>query len=356
MIKHKNISLIFLFICLKTFGQTPYYKMLGDTTRWYVSGYILGVKPSGNQSFAGIGSPCIGYYTAIKDSIYNGKTYKKFTKENSFSVFCLGFSSPPLNLALIREDSLFKKVYIVHPDSVNECVAMDFGMAVGDSIYLPFATNSYVMNNGYYKLDSIILKNEINGPRSHFFLSKYNAPINWQSNKKYFIEWIESIGATHFPINIIDEEQSMFGISSTCKNNQYTSFVTCKFTKGMKEYQDSCSIQYAQTHSDYILFGNNCEYYGFSGGINELSFINKVSLYPNPSSSEQLTLKFSATEFKPIDIIIYNMLGQKIYSEEIKISVSENEIHLNHLRLNHGLYNLQLKSANETIAIRFIHN
>ena len=123
MIKYKNILLIFIFFCLKTFGQTPYYKMLGDTTRWYVSGYVIGVKPSGNQSSTDIGSPCIGYYAAIKDSVYNGKTYKKFTKENSFSIFCFGFSNPPLDMALIREDSLLRKVYIVHPDSVNECVA-----------------------------------------------------------------------------------------------------------------------------------------------------------------------------------------------------------------------------------------
>jgi hypothetical protein len=355
----KNIQLSFILLCvsLKIIGQTPYYKLLGDSTRWYVSGYILGVKPTGTNSGADIGGPCIGYYNAIKDSVYNGKTYKQFVKENSNFLPCLYLSTPPLNLVLIREDSLLKKVFIVHPDSVNECVAMDFSLSVGDSLYLPFATSSYALKNGYYKVDSIVAKNEIMGIRKHFYLSKYNAPINYVTNKKYFVEWIESIGATHFPINVIDEEQSMGGvISNVCKKNQYSSFVTCKFDKGIKHYQDSCALQYAQTHSDYVLFGNNCEYYGFSGGIRELSFLSQIELYPNPSSSEQLTLKFSASEFKTIDVVIYNLMGQKVYSEELKISTTENIIHFYNLKLNQGIYNLQIKSAKESATIKFIRN
>lgn len=350
------LSIILLSISSEIVGQTPYYKIIGDSTRWYVSGYIYGVKPSGTYNGTDIGAPCTGYYNAIKDTLYNGKIYKKFVKEYQFGFWpCMYSSTPPLSMALIREDSLLKKVYIVHPDSVNESVAIDFNLNVGDSLYLPFATASYVLKNGYYKVDSITSKNEIMGMRKHFFLSKYNAPINWVSNKKYFIEWIESIGATHFPINIINEDQGS-NISFNCKKNQYSSFVTCKFDKAVKHYQDSCAFQYAHTHNDYVLFSNNCEYFGFSGGIHELSFLNNIELYPNPSSSEQLTLKFSANEFKTIEVIIYNLMGQKVYSEQLKISTTENEIHFNNLKLNQGIYNLQIKSAKESATIKFIRN
>jgi len=354
----KNIQLSFILLCvsLKIIGQTPYHKLLGDSTRWFVSGYIYGVKPGGIQTGTDIGGPCIGYYNAIKDSVYNGKTYKQFVKENSGFSACLYSSTSPLLKMLVREDSLLKKIFIVHPDSMNECVAMDFSLNVGDSLYLPFATVSNALKNGYYKVDSIVAKNEIMGMRNHFYLSKYNAPINYITNKKYFVEWIESIGATHFPINIINEEQNGGGISYVCKKNQYNAFVTCKFDNGVKHYQDSCALQYAQTHSDYTLFGNNCEYYGSSGGIHELSFLSQIELYPNPSSSEQLTLKFSASEFKTIDVVIYNLMGQKVYSEELKISTTETIIHFNNLKLNQGIYNLQIKSAKESANIKFIRN
>ncbi len=349
-------SIILLSISSKIVGQTPYYKIIGDSTRWYVSGFVFGVKTSGTYSGTDIGSPCIGYYNAIKDTLYNGKMYKKFVKESQSGFWpCMYSSTPPLSMALIREDSLLKKVYIVHPDSVNESVAMDFSLNVGDSLYLPFATASYVLKNGYYKVDSITSKNEIMGLRRHFFLSKYNAPINWVNNKKYFIEWIESIGATHFPINIINEDQGN-NINFNCKKNQYSSSVNCKFNKGIKQYFDSCMWQYALTDFNYHFYGNNCEYYGATSSIHELSFLNNIELYPNPSSTEQLTLKFSANEFKTIDIIIYNLMGQKVYSEQLKISTTENEILFNHLKLNQGIYNLQIKSAKESATIKFLRN
>jgi hypothetical protein len=344
-----------LSLNLSLFSQTPYYKTLGDTNRWYVSGFVIGVKPSGQQNITDIGNPCLGYYNATKDSSYNGKTYKVFTMEQPFCVF--SNAVPPLDKALIREDSLLRKVYMVHPDSVNECVAMDFGMNIGDSIYLPYSPNSYVLKNGFYKLDSISSKSHIIGVRKHFYLSKFDAPINFLTDKKYYIEWIESIGATHFPINIINEEQSYdYIMPYTCKTNQYSSYVTCKYTNGIKHYQDSCALIFAQTHQGYYFFGDNCEYYGFAGHTKELSFISQLELYPNPTSTDQLTLKFNAVYYKPIEISIYNVLGQKVFSEMINISTSINEIKLHDLKLKQGLYTLHMKSNEESSFINFIRN
>ena len=149
----KSLLLCFIFFSFTTslFSQTPYYKMLGDTNRWYVSGYFFGVKPLGAQNTANIGGACVGYYKATKDSVYNSKSYKIFEQDQI--TMCTSSSTSPLSKALIREDTVAKKIYIVHPDSVNECLAMDFGMNVGDSIYLPYSPSSSVLKNGYYKLD-----------------------------------------------------------------------------------------------------------------------------------------------------------------------------------------------------------
>ncbi|MBI3519972.1 MAG: hypothetical protein HY062_11520, partial [Bacteroidetes bacterium] len=165
----KRLLLISLvsFLSFNLFSQTSYHKMFGDTNRWYVSGYIFGVKPSGSQNITNVGDPCIGYYKTEKDSMYNSKLYKIFEPDQI--LFCVGGSSF-FSKTLVREDTISKKIFILHPDSVNECVAMDFGMTIGDSIYLPYSTYSYALKNGYYKLDSIASRPEILGPRQHFYL------------------------------------------------------------------------------------------------------------------------------------------------------------------------------------------
>jgi hypothetical protein len=344
-----------LLVNMTSFSQTPYHKMLGDSNRWYVSGFVLGVKPAGQQNVTDIGSPCLGYYKATKDSSYNGKVYKVFTMEQPFCPFGMGF--PTFDKALVREDSLMKKVFMVHPDSVNECVAMDFGMNIGDSIYMPYSPNSYVLENGYYKLDSIASKTHILGLRKHLYLSKFNAPINFLTNKKYYVEWIESIGATHFPVNIVKEDQSYdYSMPYSCKTNQYSSYVTCKYTNSVKFYQDSCALIFAQTHPGYYFFGDNCEYYGFAGHSKELSFISELELYPNPTSSNQLTLKFKSAFYKPIEISIYNTIGQKVFSEVINITTTNNEIKLHDLIVTQGFYTLHMKSEDESSSINFIRN
>lgn len=354
----KNIligSILFSF-APGLFSQASYHKMLGNTNRWYVSGYFLGVKPSGTQNTTNIGGTCIGYYKATKDSVYNSKSYKIFEKDQI--IICAWSSGSPLSKALIREDTVLKKIYIVHPDSVNECVAMDFSMSVGDSIYLPYSPNSSVLKNGYYKLDSINSKVEVLGVRQHFYLSKYDAPINFLTGTKYYIEWIESMGATHFPVNIIEVQQSNdLSMPFSCKTNQYTSYVTCKYTNGIKHYQDSCALKYVNTHSGYVLFGDNCEFYGFTGHVKELSFLNEVQLFPNPSSAnDQIILKFKALFYKPMEITIYSTLGQRVYFEKVNITTTDNEIKLTDLKLIQGLYILHMKSDNESSSINFIRN
>ncbi len=353
--KNLYIVIVSLIYCLNSIAQSSYHKMLGDTNKWYVSGFVLGVKSNSQQQVTNIGSPCIGFYKADKDSVYNSFNYKVFEYDGWICAF--GFGTTPFSKALVREDTLTKKIYIVHPDSVNESVVMDFSMNVGDSMYLPYSTSSYVLKNGYYKLDSIIAKPHIMGSRNHFYLSKYDAPLNFLNNKKYYVEWIESIGAVHFPINVINEDATNdFFMPFTCTSNQFASYVTCKYTNGVKYYQDSCALNYAQTNQYYVFSGDNCQYYGFTGHVKELSFLHQTELYPNPTSTDGITLKFKALYYKPIEISIYNTMGQKLYTKTLTIETTDNEIILQHLKLSQGLYSIVLKSANESASINFIKN
>ena len=97
----------FFFFTFNLFSQAPYYKMLGDTNRWYVSGYFLGVKPSGTQNTTNVGSACVGYYKATRDSVYNSKSYKIFEQDQI--IVCGWSSASPISKALIREDTIAKK-------------------------------------------------------------------------------------------------------------------------------------------------------------------------------------------------------------------------------------------------------
>ena len=355
----KSASLYFLAICsfFSLHSQSTYHKMLGDSNKWYVSGHFLGVKPSGVSTTTNIGEPCVGYYEANKDSVYAGKTYKKFVY-NTGSGFCYSFSGNKTK-ALIREDTISKKIYSIAANDLSEELVMDFSLSVGDSLYLFFGAPSLTpLFDNYYKVDSIILINELVGTRKHFYLSCYNAPLNTITGNKFYIEWIESIGATHFPISLAKMNTNLDLLNMTCLKNQFNYFVTCKWTNSVKYYQDSCSLKYAQSNPSqgYIFFGNTCEFYSFSGGVKELSFLKQIELFPNPTPNNSFTLKFEALLFKPLNVIIYNALGQQVYFKTIYISTATNSIQFDDIDLPKGLFTLQLKSTDESAVIKFIRN
>lgn len=345
---------LLLVFSINLFSQAPYYKMLGDTNRWYVSGYVIGVKPIGNQNVNNLESPCIGYYKANTDSVYNGVTYKKFIYESQFTGgFCSSMSGASLYSALVREDTIARKIYLIEDGTTVERLVMDFSLAVGNGMFLSLGTTF----DDYYVVDSIISKSEILGLRKHFYLSGLNTPINTNTGNKYFIEWIESVGATHFPINqaFIDVPFS-WGMDAACPRNQYNYFVTCKHTNNVKYYQDSCALDYAQNHASqgYLYFGNDCEYYAFSGGVKSVSFINNLELYPNPVIQNKLSIKFNALKLEPITVTIYNSLGQNVYTKQLYINTTENSFEINNFNLSQGIYSLHLKSENESSIMNFI--
>jgi hypothetical protein len=340
------------------FSQTTYHKLLGDSNTWYVSGMMVffAEKPLQKQS-SFYESYCLGSYEANTDSLVNGKKYKIVS---STSTLCQQSSPIQPYRALLREDTLSRKIYFIEQDSTSEKVVMDFGLANGDSIYLDWPQSNQILTSGFYKLDSTRNLVELCGLRKHFFLSKYNAPINTITNKKYFIEWIESVGATHFPVNII-EESSFFisGLNAACSKNQYASFVTCKWTNTIKYFQDSCSVKYIQAHPllTDLMYQNTCEFYVYSvgGGFSEIPFLQQVKLFPNPYS-DNLFLQFEASDFKPIDLVVFNSLGQVIYKKHLEISTPSNVIELNNLNLKPGIYDLQIKSRTQSMTIKFIKN
>jgi hypothetical protein len=72
--------------------------------------------------------------------------------------------------------------------------------------------------------------------------------------------------------------------------------------------------------------------------------------------SDEITLKFKALFYKPIELSIYNAMGQKLYTKNIMIETTDNEVKLQKINLAQGLYSIVLKSADESASINFIKN
>ncbi|MBS1637667.1 MAG: T9SS type A sorting domain-containing protein [Bacteroidetes bacterium] len=313
-------KLLVLLVALATTmsAQAPYHKMLGNTNDWFVSATIIGVKsPDGSLWQA----PCISNYIANRDSSYGGKLYKVF-KLDQLSLYAICFGNQN-DSSLVREDTVTRKIYIISKDSTHEILAYDFSMNVGDSIFMPFYPPGmyalYNMPRGYYKLDSIVAKHERIGYRNHYYLSNQIAPIDYNTGRKYYLEWIESIGAVHFPLNLFASNYSnlSFDIAGQgCMHHQDRTFITCKYSDNQRYYFDSCAYDYyVVQHTNGLQYIDSCRYFVLLGGVNEYTHTLALSCRPNPAT-DHISITYNNTDFgdEPLNIIVTNSLGQIIRS------------------------------------------
>ncbi len=81
------------------------------------------------------------------------------------------------------------------------------------------------------------------------------------------------------------------------------------------------------------------------------------TIYPNPvnGSSFDINFSFNETEFPRVHLNIVNVLGQNVYSYNlVKLDYSNGKIHIDitDLRLNKGIYFVQLTSGESTRTVR----
>ena len=77
-----------------------------------------------------------------------------------------------------------------------------------------------------------------------------------------------------------------------------------------------------------------------------------LTVFPNPVSNGQLTLNLVNGNLRDANIEIYNMLGQKVLSENVSISTQQTTI--NTSKLNSGVYIVNATIAGNTISKRII--
>ncbi len=83
--------------------------------------------------------------------------------------------------------------------------------------------------------------------------------------------------------------------------------------------------------------------------------ISKMELFPNPTT-DNCTLRFDLSQTKTLEVNVFNILGEKVYSIQKGIySDGENEIRLNTSHLNNGMYIVKVydgvRSVNKQLII-----
>jgi hypothetical protein len=87
-------------------------------------------------------------------------------------------------------------------------------------------------------------------------------------------------------------------------------------------------------------------------GLNELSNINRLLVYPNPSNGS-FTVSLNALKSATAQMSLVNLLGQQIWSEPVMIKSGEQDIAVN-ANLAPGIYTLHITSQDDQIQQKVI--
>ncbi len=331
----KKISIILLLVCLYATNlkaQTSYVKMLDkDTTTWQHFGFMYGVKSSEVLTLPNVS---LNSFAAIDTITIGSFLYKKLYEVSTWAnpIYYPG----KVLFGYLREDTIAKKVFYRENLSSNDILLYDFSLNLNDSTFLNFPLNPSL--NGYYRVDSIKVKNEVAGPRKHFYLRKH---VNNSNHQFYYFDHIEGIGNTyHFAYLFQQNLSSSFvpiNISPTCKH-LWEFGLACKHNKNKKQYQ-SCT--YVSNTWNYK--SDSCSFAYITGSLTENTLNNSFYVYPNPSS-ERFNIKFENSIDENIKVNITSTLGQTLNTENaVKFNFKNNEIYIDIKSLKSGMYFIKLE-------------
>jgi len=309
-----KMLLIIGIVILKSsnsFSQ-QYNKLLGSTNQWNIS-----------TSFEGCGT----YFSfTLGDTSILGVDYYK--------LYCprCGINSDTPLVALIREDTLLRKVFLRRYEYPNildsiEILYYDFSLLLNDSVFLydPNIINSQWTQYGavpldWYSLDSITTVNTTVGIRTISFLRKKVL----LSNEYDYLWWIEGIGAVYG-----------FYISGC---NLCSSWLDCEFKDGVQQFDGSQNL--------YLFPDNECICNTI--GVMEIDLRDLISIYPNPVQTK-LSVEFPNMINENGFFKIYDLYGNlKTGSQEI----TNKNIDVGNL--SNGIYFIELNVNDDIIRKPFI--
>lgn len=324
----KKIIPVFLLVCfpfLKSFAQ--YHKMTGDTTKWCLAWSILTVR-SDTRIFEQ------NSFEAKGDTSISSQTYKKvYTDLGDY-------------YGGVREDSTGQKVYFIGDSHAAEQMIYDFSMDMGDTIVLDLDNNtSNNLHDGNYIVDSVATITIRGGTRKYIRLHN---PLNTNTGgngKPLKLEWIESVGEKHNPFYTVADDAFGFSMMSYWCNDYSPSLVMNHEINHTRNYVNVCAAQ----HVPGDIYSDTCHVSYFSS-IKETYLSENVSVYPNPSDGQQISLEFTEGLHAAgtLEVNITDVYGRRVYTAAV--NMTGNRININHLALSGGLYLLTVHEQDKIIA------
>lgn len=90
-----------------------------------------------------------------------------------------------------------------------------------------------------------------------------------------------------------------------------------------------------------------------NSGIEELSNIHNINLFPNPSR-DQMNVSFTSAVNDKLNLKIYNALGQTVLSDNKNVTQGNNDFIFNISELQKGVYFMMLENGNEKKQVKII--
>ncbi len=86
--------------------------------------------------------------------------------------------------------------------------------------------------------------------------------------------------------------------------------------------------------------------------FNTAEVVVNLSVYPNPSTTGDFSVKFDSEESKLINIKVYNLIGREVYREQISTQAGSQKTSFNLRNFPKGVYMLEVSDGNQRVTRR----
>lgn len=86
--------------------------------------------------------------------------------------------------------------------------------------------------------------------------------------------------------------------------------------------------------------------------FNSPEIVSNLSVYPNPSTTGNFSVKFEVEAQKLIQIKVFNLIGREVYREEISPSIGEYKASFDLHNFPKGVYMLEVSNGNQRMTRR----
>lgn len=302
-----DVSLCAYDTCLSLTAQNlSYLPLLDSINIWHYTSNIVPVIPEEPpvETRSNSCDPTSNWswynnkeFTAGDTSI-NGLNYKRLLYSDINNDCLRGF---------IREETEKGRVYYRPDGDSIEMLMYDFGMAEGDTIGIPSDPRGNPSLTRIYRLDSIrpFIAGHTVSMRRQFYLKAVTQP-NSQP-----VRWVEGIGTLYellYPyINNVNG-----GLYSCPEywNINAPQILTCYEHENL-DYYAACALQQVMAYHSCFNYIDTCSYYTICGGIEDLSTVAALDVYPNPTLNN-VTIKLTVKQSAVFAVRVIDIQGQYV--------------------------------------------